>query len=490
MASMNKTTTGRMRTTNRSGHAAYRLDDRTRLLTMALTTMLGEDKYYGDTTSDLIQLAESICYRGDGEYVAKLAVWARTKGNLRSVSHALIAVVVRYCSGEPFVRPAVRAVASVRGDDGTEIMATYLSMYGDEDKARHPNALRRGVRDALQKSKPFSIAKYQSKNREFKLRDSIRLNRPRSHGKDQSDAFDACVAGTLGMPKGWETELSERGNTKEVWDELNRENRLGIFAQLRNLRNMIQTGADIDPVLDSIRNPWVIRNSKILPFRFYSAYQELQKAGLATTKVTKALDVAMSKACANVEGLTGRTAVLIDTSGSMSWSVSQRSVTSCRDIAAVLGAMVTHVADDAWVCGFDNYANVIPMAGTSILSDVSMVPAAGGGTNMEAGIELLMRSGFDADRVVILSDNECNSGGRWYGRNNAKTIQSGIDEYRRKVGHDVWCHAIDLQGYGTTQVLGGHTQVLAGWSENVLRFIAYAEQGFGNMVGEIEKVEL
>jgi hypothetical protein len=182
--------------------------------------------------------------------------------------------------------------------------------------------------------------------------------------------------------------------------------------------------------------------------------------------------------------------VLIDTSGSMSWSVSQRSVTNCRDIAAVLGAMVTQRADDAWVCGFDNYAKVIPMAGTSILSDVSMVPAAVGGTNMEAGIELLMRSGFDADRVVILSDNEVNAGGRWYGRNNAKTIQSGIDEYRRKVGHDVWCHAIDLQGYGTTQVLGGHTQVLAGWSENTLRFIAYAEQGFGNMVDEIEKVEL
>lgn len=488
MASMNKTTTGRMRTTNRSGHAAYRLDDRTRLLTMALTTMLGEKKFYGDTTSDLIQLAEKLCDEGDGEYVAKLAVWTRTKGNLRSVSHALMAVVSYHCSGEPYVRPAARAIASVRGDDGTEMLATYKAMYGAE--VRWPHAIQRGIMDALEKAKPYSIAKYQSKNREFKLRDTLRITHPHTWNGDTSEAMGECVSGTLGMPKGWETELSERGNTKEVWDELIRENRLGIFAQLRNLRNMIQAGADIDPVLENLRNPWVIRNSKILPFRFYSAYQELQKAGLATTKVTKALDAAMSKACANVEGLTGRTAVLIDTSGSMGCSVSQRSVTSCRDIAAVLGAMVTQRADDAWVCGFDDYAKVIPMAGTSILSDVSMVPAAGGGTDMEAGISLLMRSGFDADRVVILSDNEVNSGGRWYGRNNAKTIQSGIDEYRRKVGHDVWCHAIDLQGYGTTQVLGGHTQVLAGWSENVLAFLSYAEQGFGNMVGEIEKVEL
>lgn len=497
---MNKASKNRMKTTNRSGYVAYVLDDKTRLVTMALTTMLGEPKYYGDTTDDMIKLAESLCERGEGEFVAKLAVWARTKGNLRSVSHALVSVVGYKCYGDPTrsdvyvpTRDAVRRIASMRGDDGTEIEATYLAMYGKPLN----NSVRRGVRDAQHQMSAFSIAKYQSKSRDLKLRDSLRIGHPVPRDAEASEAMGECVAGTLGMPKGWETELSERGNTKEVWDELIRENRLGIFAQLRNLRNMIQAGADIDPVLDTFRSEEAVRKSRLLPFRYLSAYQELRNAGLATTKVAQALDTAMGLACANVDRLPGRTAVMIDTSGSMGYSISSKSVSTCRDIAAVLGAMATRISDDAWVCGFDWDAKVIPMTGTSVLSDMSMVPASGGATNMGAAFGLLARSGFDADRVVILSDNECNvSGGSGYGWNGRyveygrKAIQSRLEQYRRKVGHDVWCHAIDLQGYGTSQFIGPKTSVMAGWSEQVLRFVALAEQGFGGLVDEIEAMQL
>ena len=487
MASLNKTSRNTMKTTNKSGHAAYRLDDKTKLVTMALTTMLGEPKYYGDNTDELIKLAEDLCKAGEGEFVAKVAVWARKSGNLRSVSHALIAVVSYHCSGEKFIRPAARAIASMRGDDGTEILATYKALYGD--KVRWPHAIQRGIRDALEVEKPFQVAKYQSKNKEYKLRDNLRVTHPDAIRVDTTEAMGECVDGTLAMPKGWETELSERGNTKEVWDELIRENRLGIFAQLRNLRNMIQAGADIDPVLMTFLSEEAVRKSRILPFRFYSAYQELKKAGIATTKVTKALDAAMRNACANVDPLPGKTAVLIDTSGSMGYQISQKTVTSCRDIAAVLGAMATHISDDAWVCGFDYDATVIPMSGVSILSDMAMVPHAGGGTNMAAGFQLLMASGFDADRVIVLSDNEVNGGG-WWSRNSKEVIQSYLSEYRRKVGHDVWCHAIDLQGYGTSQFVGPKVNIMAGWSESVLRFISIAENGFGSIVKEIDGMDL
>lgn len=491
MATFNATSNGRMRTTNRSGHVAYKMDDRTKLVTMALTTMLKEPKFYGDTTDEMLELAAKLCDAGDGEFVAKLAVWARTKGNLRSVSHALIAVVAHHCSGCTFVRPAVRAIAMMRGDDGTEIIATHKALYGD--KVRWPHAIQNGVRDALEAAKPYSIAKYQSKNRDMKLRDVLRITHPNAMRDDTTEAMGKVVDGTLGMPKSWETELSERGNTKDVWDELIAENRLGTMAKLRNLRNMIRVGADIDPVLMTFMSKEAIEKSRILPFRFHSAYKELEAAGLATTKVVRALDAAMRNACANVDGLEGRTAVLIDTSGSMGGCVSYRSVTTCRDIAAVLGAMVVHISDDAWVARFDNDASFIPMTGTSIISDMSMVPEYGGGTDMASGFRLLMDSGFDADRVIVISDNECNHEGgirSWRYATGRKTIQSWLEKYRKQVGHDVWCHAIDLQGYGTQQFIGSKTQVLAGWSESVLRFVAMAESGFGGIVTEIEAMEL
>ena len=486
MATLNKTAKGRMMTTNRSGHAAYRLDDRTRLVTMALTTMLGEPKYYGDNTDELIALAEDMCKRGDGEFVARLAVWARTKGNLRSVSHALIAVCARWCHQandgrtKSFVRKAASDVARMRGDDGTETMAAYWALYGND--APFPNALRRGIRDALETFGPYQIAKYQSANRQVKMRDGLRLSHPVPQDGKASEAMGRCIDGTLPFPKSWETELSARGNTKEVWDELISEGKVPFMAALRNLRNMMRAGADIDPVLAMLSDREAVARSRQLPFRFYSAYRELVYANMASTKVAKAIDMALVHACRNADRLVGRTAVLIDTSGSMSCHVSSKSTVTCQEIASVLGAMATHISDDAAVIAFDSHARVVPMSGLSILSDIGMVPAHGGWTNMDDGFDCLMSTGFDADRVVVLSDYEVNRG--------RKTVQSKMDEYRRAVGHDVWCHAIDLQGYGTQQFIGGKTNVIAGWSEQVLRFVPMAERGFDSIVDEVNGLEL
>lgn len=482
MASLNTTTKGRMKTTNKSGHAAYKLGNRDKLVSMALTTMLGEKKYYGDNTDELVKLAESMCESGDGEFVAKLAVWARTKGNLRSVSHVLAAIVARKCGGKPFIRPCACAISSMRGDDGTEIVASYLSLYGKPIN----HALLRGVRDALEHEKPYSIAKYQSHKRDVTLRDTLRLTHPAAAVEETAEAMGKCINGTLPFPKSWETELSARGNTAEVWNELLSEGKVPFMACLRNMRNIIKSGAGVEPVLDMLSSRVAVAKSRQLPFRFYSAYRELEREHLATTKVSRAIDMALTHACRNADVLPGKTAVLIDTSGSMSGAVSLRSTVSCRDVAAVLGAMFTHISDDAAIIGFDSSAYVIPMAGMSVLSDVRLVPHSGGWTNMAAGFDMLSKTGFDADRVIVLSDMECN--GNWSG--GSKAIQAKMDEYRHKVGHDVWCHAVDLQGYGTAQFIGPKTNFMAGWSDQILRFIALAEGGIDTLVGEIDGLTL
>lgn len=471
-------------TRNRCGHAAYTTDDKTTLVTTALTTMLGEQKYHGGTTPELLELATRLCRTGEGSFVAKLAVWARTQGNLRSVSHALMAIVAHECSGEKFVRPAVRAIAGMRGDDGIELLAAHKALFGDE--ARWPHALQRGVRDALSQTDAYSIAKYQCKSRRLKMRDVLRMTHPVPTGLETSAAMRACVEGTLKMPKGWETELSARGNTAEVWNELLAEGRLGYMAILRNLRNIIACGADVEAALEVIENPVAVRRSRQLPFRFYSAWRELDLAGMVTTRVSQALENALEVSCENVGRMSGRTAIFIDTSGSMACGVSARSTTSCRDIAATLAAIVSRVSDDAWVCSFDSDAMQLSFSGKSILADIQTVPASGGFTNMVAAFRCLMESGFDADRLIMLSDNEINGLMDYY----AYTMQKELDKYRRLVGHKVWCHAIDLQGYGTQQFEGPQVNIMAGWSDNVLRFMGIAEAGFGGIVQEIEAMEV
>lgn len=485
MATLNTTVRGARVTRNISGHEAYAMDDKTALAAMTMTSFYGEDKFYGDNTSRIVELAQKLCRKGMGRYVAQTAVWARTKGNMRTASHALMGIVAHECPGTSFVRPAVRTVASMRGDDGTEMLAVYASLYGSEG-AKLPHALVRGVRDALEQMGPYQIAKYQSNARTWKMRDTLRVTHPVPRDEATSAAMRACVAGTLAAPKGWETELSERGNTADVWNELLAERRLGIMAQLRNMRNIIESGADVGPVLRTLRNGDVVRASRQLPFRFYSAWRELERAGLATTGVSRALDAAMEAACANADRLSGRTAVMVDSSYSMIMGLSAQSKVACCDVAAVLAAMATHISDDAWVCNFDTDAEVLSLTGASILADVRLVPTAGGCTNMGAAFDLLMKSGFDADRIIVLSDNEVNSS--WC--NNLGTIQRGLIMYRLKVGHPVWCHAIDLAGYGTQQFFGSRVNIMGGWSEQVLRFISLAEGGLGSLVEEIETVAL
>lgn len=482
MASYNRTAVDTRKTTNISGHEAYELDDKVKLATMALTTMLGEPKYYGDNTDELIKLAERVAAK-DGEFVAKLAVWARCEGNMRSVAHALISVVSHVNHGTEYVRKAARRVASQRGDDGVETLATCRALYGKP----FPHAVIRGVGDALGQMSPNAVGKYRLEDKTFKLRDALRVSHPVPKNDRLSGAFKGLVAGDLKATEGWKTAVQGGHNDAETWDRLMSDGKLGYMAALRNIRSIVKTNADVDAVLALISDPDEVRRSRQLPFRYWSAYKALLVDGLISTKVSRALDAALIASCDNVEHLPGRTAVLIDSSGSMGYRVSNKSDSTCFEIAALLGAMFTRISDDAWVAVFSNRAEKVNLMGTSVLSDMSRIPFHNGGTNMMAGFDLLCKSGFDADRVIVLSDNEVNSV-RW-GGGGTKAVQAGLDKYRRAVGHDVWCHAIDMMGYGTSQFIGPKVNIMAGWSDKVLWFVSKVEQG-SSFVREIESIKL
>ena len=110
-----------------------------------------------------------------------------------------------------------------------------------------------------------------------------------------------------------------------------------------------------------------------------------------------------------------------------------------------------------------------------ILYTVFHEASAGGGTRMELPFAQMIRDRVKADRIIVISDNQCNS---YYW---SKPVGTLADEYRRQTGNDIWVHAIDLQGYGTQQFHGGKTNIIAGWSEKVLNFILLAEQGEGSL---------
>lgn len=475
MSKFNQTKT--MKTTNKSGHVAYDMKDKDKLVTMVLTTFFNEAKYYGDNSNELVELAQKVA-EYDPRFVSNLAIYARKEMHLRSVSHVLTSIVAHTVESKPFIRETVEGVVE-RADDITEILACYISMYGKPV----PNGLKKGLNDAMKRFNAFAFSKYNGGNKAIKFRDVLRICHPKADTDKQNQTFKMILDDTLPIAKRWETELSARGNTKEVWEELIGENRIGYMAALRNLRNMLNVGpSNIQKIYDKLSDKEEVLKSKQLPFRFLSAYKNLPPK--ATSKVRDVLEDACEYSIENLPKIPGKTIIAIDVSGSMMSGVSKKSSTTCGEIAILLGLMASKLCEEYIVYLFENNLKLMNVSHRSgILQTACDYNILGGGTDLTLPLRKMINDSIYADRLIMLSDNEINSerSGGWQ-----RTCQSLADEYRRKVNPDLWVHAIDLQGYGTQQFIGGKTNIIAGWSERVLEFITLVEQGMASQVATIE----
>jgi uncharacterized protein with von Willebrand factor type A (vWA) domain len=139
----------------------------------------------------------------------------------------------------------------------------------------------------------------------------------------------------------------------------------------------------------------LISKSKVLPFRFTTAYEEILKLdqNSNTRKVQMALDQALNISTMNVPKFDGETLVVIDTSGSMSGKPSE--------IASLFGSMIVKV-NGCDVMTFDNSARYVTYNQMdSVLTIRNSFRFAGGGTNFQ---DIFIKANKAYKRVIILSD--------------------------------------------------------------------------------------
>lgn len=465
-------TTKTIKTTNKSGHVAYAMKDKEKLVTQVLCSFFNEKKFYGDNSDETKETIERVVST-DPAFVANLAVYARKEFNMRSVSHVLLSILAHEPAGKPYTRNAVKA-ACLRGDDATEIMACYLDMFGKPI----PNALRKGLADVLTGFNEYTLAKYKGTGKTVKMRDLLCLCRPTPKDDAQSEMWKRCLENKLEVPYTWETELSAKGNNADTWKALIDSGKVGYMALLRNLRNILLANpSNIDKVYDTISNPEAVRRSRQLPFRFLSAYKEVR--GMGSSRLFDALEDAVEASVENLPKLPGRTVIAVDVSGSMGCTISAKSSVHCYEIAVMLGLIASKICDDSIFYTFNNSIGKHPTSKRAGVLNAACNFRCGGGTYMELPFMQMIKDNVQADRVIILSDNECNS----YWRT---PVQALADKYRKGTGNDIWVHAVDLQGYGTQQFHGAKTNIITGWSEKVLEFILLAEQGKGTLIKAIE----
>lgn len=479
------------KTTNRAGGAAYALKDKERLVTGVLTSFVNEKKFYGDTTKEIVSTARSLA-KTDPEFVAKLAVYARKEFHMRTISQVLVAELAKHAKGNEMVRKAVRGVIE-RPDDMTGMIAYHLDTWGPRKKDNPiPRSMRRGIADAFTKFDEYQLAKYKGLANSVKLRDALLIARPKPVSEEQGLLWKALIENELETPETRETILSSKGQSKKTWEEFIDSGKMGYMALLRNLNNFLTckiSDEHLNKVVARLRDPISVLRSKQLPFRFFSAYKMIQKDSNSTraTVVLDALEDALLVSFENLPRMPGTTAIICDESGSMTWATtSEKSIVRMIDVGNLLGSAMSKYTDKGIVIPFGQTAKAMRFTQrSSIFDNMSKLENAGVGhsTMLNEAFKVIDKLDTPVDRILIFSDMQC-YGDTGYGQTSA---QAWLNKYRTRTGKKTWVHSIDLQGHGTTKVMGDRVNLIAGWSDKVLDYIYQVETGGNDLIKKIEE---
>ncbi|WP_206516922.1 TROVE domain-containing protein [Caldicellulosiruptor changbaiensis] len=103
-----------------------------------------------------------------------------------------------------------------------------------------PNSLKKGVTDALHKFDEYQLAK-DNRRTTVKLRGVLFIFHPKPRDSGQADLWKRLIENKLSTPYTWETEISTKGNKKEVWEEHIDSGKLPYMALLRNFRSIVKS---------------------------------------------------------------------------------------------------------------------------------------------------------------------------------------------------------------------------------------------------------
>ena len=219
--------------TNYEGAKAYAMTPEMELYTAVVTSAMS-DKYY-EKGSDRMERISNLIRKVDPTFVAKLAVYARTQMNLRSVPLFLIVELAKIHNGDSLVKRTIEKTV-LRADEIMELLMCYQLCNSEGEGTKKLNKLSRQVQEGLKsvfnRFDEYQFAKYNRSNLEVKLKDALFLVHPKANTPEQQAVFDKIVSDTLQTPYTWETQLSELGQkqfaskeekdaaAKAVWEDL------------------------------------------------------------------------------------------------------------------------------------------------------------------------------------------------------------------------------------------------------------------------------
>ena len=512
---------------NRQGCAAYSLSDELRLISM-LNTIKLEPQFYRSENQTMIELRDLIERIGlkDPYFVAQAIVYSRCLGEgMRSVNHLAAALLAPFISGKEYAKrfyglwdkKEKKGGCIYRVDDMSEIKDVYAAL----NKSTLSNSMKKGFAAVLEALDTYQLAKYKDT-----VIDMANLTHPKSalskaeivvDGKKMK-VIDALMKGVTVSADTWEVANSEAGqevakavkagkltkaeaevtlaNAKnDNWEAMLTEGKLGILAAIRNIRSMLNSPRKevVDALCKLVSNGQAIRNGKIMPYQIDYAYEVVKKEFSNSAdgrRVMEALLKGYEYAVPNLaEALPGRTCVMVDCSGSMNTyctQAGQRSniATSAAEKAGLIAATIAK-ATNADVVRFGSHAEFYSYdPNESVFSLGRKIGHDNmGGTSIPSAFELIRTAKRQYDRIILLSDNECNARSYWSG--------DWVSGAYKKYVHDVanpYVYAVDLASYGTTPIAGDRVNYYFGYGFAMFEDIASKEFNPSAHIEAIRKI--
>jgi hypothetical protein len=420
------------RISTHEGAPAKRIGALAQLERSVMSCLLWEDEFYEDGQT-IAQRIAALAKEVPAAEVARIAIRAKVDMRLRHVPLLLAREMLRTKDGRAAFGDVAQKVFA-RPDDITEFLALYWKDNKSEPLAKQA---KRHVGEAFRQFGEYQLAKYNGGQKAVKLRDAIRITRPKPKDEAQAELWRKLVKGELATPDTWEVELSKGGDKLASWTRLLAEQKLGGLAMLRNIRNMREAG-----VPDALIRAGIVRvqAGKLLPINFISAARH-------NPQFEPELQAKFTECFAGKAKLSGSTIILVDVSGSMDGKLSGRSELTRMDVACSLAMIGRETFEHLRVFTFSNALVEVPLRSGFGLRDAITGSQSHGGTELGKAI-----GGLQAcDRLIVITDEQSHD--RVPDR---KGYMVNVASNKNGVGYGTWLH-------------------IDGWSDKVLDYIARFE---------------
>lgn len=429
------------------------------------------------TPAQTMESAIDAALEYDPEATLQEAVRLRQEDNMRATPQVIMVRAANH--------PKVRGTTLIRQygpeimrrtDDAVTQLAYQMEKYGKPI----PNSLKKAWSAFVAGKNDYQLAKYRMENREYKLVDLVNL----VHAK--SDSIAKLMKGELKLDETmtWEALISAKGSSTATWTEAI--DLMGHMALLRNLRNFVQNNVDPDAYLQKLQD--TAKDGKQLPFRYYSAYKQLQNA---PARVLDAVEKCLVTSLDELPRFKGRVMSLCDNSGSAQGATtSSMGTMQVNQIANLTAVLTAYTADEGHVGVFGDKLETFEVRKTaSVLDQVKKADdlARNIGQGTENGIWLFfdkaIRENQHWDHIFVYSDMQAGHGGL-YGVNPNQykeynwdggryiDVPKLIAKYREKVNPNVQVYLVQVAGHQDTLVpeFYKRTYILGGWGDGLLRF--------------------